>query len=74
MRESSNGAAAANDSQVVVQVHNGSLQDLISPVQQSSDAKPVNIMIGSCTRFSREPASNRKLEDYLANGPVEEEA
>ena len=65
--------ALGNTSQVVVQVHNGSLPDLISPDQKSSATKPVNIMLGSSTRFSKEHlTSNRKFypQECSANDAV----
>ena len=55
LREGSNGPKDShNNSKVLIKVHNGSLQDLISPPQpkHSSPTKQVNIMLGSCTRFS----------------------
>ena len=65
-----------NNSQVVIQVHNGSLADLKSPPvqKQGSDAKPVNIMLGSCTRFPRDLNSGRKMYSAAPAAPVEEEA
>ena len=58
-QQSSNGASATKA--FVVQVHNGSLQDIISPPQnKSSDAQPINILLGSCTRFSNQPISNKR--------------
>ena len=61
----------------MIQVHNGSLADLKSPPvqnQQSSDVKPVNIMLGSCTRFPIDPSSGRNMYSAAAAAVDEEEA
>ena len=52
-------------SQLMVQVHNGSLQDVFSPQRKSSDSKPMNIVInGSCSRFGHNiGTSAREIEE-----------
>jgi hypothetical protein len=56
-RENSNGPQDTN-SKVHIQVHNKSLQELFSPqARSSSDANPVNIVLGSASRFTREEPS-----------------